>query len=67
MRDNILEREKKREQFRRDALAAWSNYQATGLPLTSEEADAWLAELESGKNVAHPKCHTRRVSEDRSA
>jgi predicted transcriptional regulator len=62
--EEYLEREKKREQFRKDALAAWSSYQATGLHLTEEEVDAWLAELESGKNVAHPKCHTKRVSED---
>jgi predicted transcriptional regulator len=51
-----VEREEKREEFRRDALAAWSHYQATGLHLTVEEADAWLAKLEVGKDASPPKC-----------
>jgi predicted transcriptional regulator len=54
--EEYVEREEKREQFRRDALAAWTNYQATGLQVTAEEADAWLAKLEAGKGVAPPKC-----------
>jgi predicted transcriptional regulator len=55
--EEYVEREEKREQLRRDALAAWSYYQATGVHVTSEEADAWLAKLEAGKNAAPPKCH----------
>jgi predicted transcriptional regulator len=55
--EQYVEREEKREQFRQDALAAWTHYQATGLHATSEEADAWLAKLEAGKTVAPPKCH----------
>lgn len=51
-----VEREEKREQFRQDALAAWDHYQATGLHATAEEADAWMAKLESGKNIPAPKC-----------
>jgi predicted transcriptional regulator len=47
----------KREQFRRDALAAWCHHQATGLHVASEQADAWLAKLEAGKSLAPPKCH----------
>jgi predicted transcriptional regulator len=47
---------RKREQFRRDALGAWDHYQATGLHVTSEEADAWLAKLEAGKDSRPPKC-----------
>jgi predicted transcriptional regulator len=54
--EEYVEREEKREQFRRDALAAWADYQATGLHVTAEEADAWLARLEAGKNAAPPKC-----------
>jgi predicted transcriptional regulator len=46
-----------REQFPQDALAAWNNYQATGLHLTEEEADAWLAKLEAGKDAEAPECH----------
>jgi predicted transcriptional regulator len=55
--EEYVEREEKREQFRQDALAAWAHYQTTGLYATAEEADAWLAKLEVGKNVAPPKCH----------
>jgi predicted transcriptional regulator len=54
--EEYVEREEKREQFRKDALIAWDHYQATGLHLSAEEADAWLAKLEVGKNAAPPKC-----------
>jgi predicted transcriptional regulator len=52
-----IEREEKREQFRQDAVAAWTHYQATGLHVTAEVADAWLAKLEAGKDAKAPKCH----------
>ena len=52
-----VEREEKREQFRQDALAAWADYQATGLHLTAKEADDWLARLAAGKRAPIPKCH----------
>jgi len=53
-----LEREEKREQLRQDALAAWADYQTTGLHITAKEADAWLAKLEAGKRSVMPKRHT---------
>lgn len=52
-----VEREEKREAFRRDGIRAWNEYQATGLHVTLEEADAWLARLESGQDVEPPECH----------
>jgi predicted transcriptional regulator len=52
-----MEREKKRERLRRDALAAWTDYQTTGLHITAKEADAWLAKLEAGERAATPRCH----------
>ena len=55
--EEYVEREEKREQFRQDALAAWAHYQTTGLYATAEEAEAWLAKLEAGKDAAPPKCH----------
>jgi predicted transcriptional regulator len=55
--EQYVEREEKREQFRHEALAAWTHYQTTGLHVTAEEADAWLAKLEAGKEAAPPKCH----------
>lgn len=54
--EEYVEREERREQFRQDALTAWANYQATGLHVTAEEADSWLAKLEAGKDAAPPKC-----------
>ena len=45
------------EQWRLDAAAAWANYRATGLHLTGDEADAWLARLETGEDVDAPVCH----------
>ena len=54
--EQYVEREEKREQFRQDALVAWTHYQTTGRHLTAEEADAWLAKLEAGKDAAPPKC-----------
>jgi predicted transcriptional regulator len=55
--EQYVEREERREQFRQDALAAWTEYQATGLHVTAEEADAWLARLEAGEDAEPPECH----------
>ncbi len=60
MREAIAEyvaREEKREQFRLDTLAAWEEYERTGLHLTEQEADEWLTKLAEGKNVPVPECH----------
>lgn len=50
-------REELREQLRRDALAAWAEYQATGQHVTAAEADAWLAQLEAGEAAEPPEPH----------
>jgi predicted transcriptional regulator len=55
--EQYVEREEKRERLRQDALAAFTHYQTTGLHVTAEEADAWEAKLEAGKDAAPPKCH----------
>ena len=60
MREAILqyvEREEKREAFRRDGLRAWEAYELTGLHATHAEADAWLAKLEAGHDLEPPECH----------
>jgi predicted transcriptional regulator len=54
--EQYVEREEKREQLRQDALAAWQDYQTTGLHVTAKDADAWLAKLEAGKRAQIPKC-----------
>ena len=60
MREAITQyvnREEKWESFRQDALRAWEAYRTTGLHVTAEEADAWLAKLEQGNDVDPPECH----------
>ena len=56
--EQYVEREEKRGQFHRAGLAAWEEYQASGLHVTSEEADAWLARLEAGEDAQPPECHS---------
>lgn len=55
--EQYVTREEKREQLRKDALAAWDHYQTTGLHATAEEADSWLASLEAGEDAEAPECH----------
>jgi predicted transcriptional regulator len=55
--EQYVTREEQREQVRQDALAAWNEYQATGLHVTAEEADAWLARLEAGEDAEPPLPH----------
>jgi len=52
-----MNREEKREKFWQDALAAWTEYQTTGLYVTAAEADKWLAKLQAGKDAPIPECH----------
>lgn len=51
-----VEREEKREAFRQDGIRAWNEYRTTGLHVTQEKADAWLAKLEAGQDVEPPAC-----------
>lgn len=55
--EQYVEREEKREEFRQSAMAAWTEFRSTGLHVTAEEADAWLAKLENGEDVEAPECH----------
>lgn len=55
--EQYVEREERQENLRKDALAAWEEYQLTGLHITAEEADEWLAKLEAGEDIDPPKCH----------
>ena len=52
-----VEREEKRAAFRQDGVRAWDAFQATGLHATQAEADAWLAQLESGQDTEPPASH----------
>ena len=42
----------------RTAVESWARHKKTGLHLTAEEADTWLAELEAGNDIDPPECHT---------
>jgi predicted transcriptional regulator len=53
----FVEREEKREGIRQDAMAAWDEYQLTGLHVTMNEADTWLAKLEDGQDAEPPASH----------
>jgi predicted transcriptional regulator len=55
--EQYIEREEQRDKLRQDALDAWNHYRTTGLHATTEEADAWLAKLEAGKDAKAPECH----------
>jgi predicted transcriptional regulator len=55
--EQYVVREEKREAFLQDGILAWNEYQSTGLHVTMEEADDWLAKLESGQDVEPPECH----------
>lgn len=52
-----VDREEKREAFRQDSLKAWESFRATGLHVSADEADAWMAHLEQGHDVEPPECH----------
>jgi predicted transcriptional regulator len=56
--EQYVEREEERERLRTETLQRWHEFETTGLHLTGEEADAWLAKLEAGEDVDPPECHT---------
>lgn len=55
--EQYVTREEQRESFRQESLDAWRDFQETGLHVTCDEADIWLAGLETGNDVEAPKCH----------
>lgn len=52
-----VEPKEKREAFRQDTLKAWEDFRATGLHVTADEADTWLAQLEHGNEIEPPAHH----------
>jgi predicted transcriptional regulator len=54
----FVDREEKRETFRQETLAAFQEFQETGLHITGDEAFAWLDSWGNGDNeLAAPECH----------
>ncbi|MCM2438398.1 ribbon-helix-helix protein, CopG family [Agrobacterium vitis] len=54
--EQYVEREEQRQKINQDALDAWKEYQATGLHVTAQDADIWLAKLEAGEDLDPPIC-----------
>jgi predicted transcriptional regulator len=52
-----IDREEKRETFRQETFKAWEEYQETGLHVTAEEVDAWLASWGTDNELPAPACH----------
>jgi predicted transcriptional regulator len=52
--EQYIEREEAGERLRHDALAAWADYQATGLHISAEEVDRWLERLEAAEDAEPP-------------
>lgn len=52
-----VEREEKREAFRKDALDALQEYRETGLHVTGDEVMAWLETWGEENETAAPVCH----------
>ena len=52
-----VEREERKEAFRRDTLDAWQEFQETGLHVSLEEADKWLASWGTETEGGAPACH----------
>ena len=62
-----VDREEKREAFRQDTIKAWEEYRSTGLHVTADEADAWLAQLEQGNDIEPPELRNAEISTPPSA
>lgn len=54
--NQYVEREEKREALRQDTLKVAEEHRTSGLHVAAAEADAWLAQLEQGKDIEPPQC-----------
>jgi predicted transcriptional regulator len=53
----FVEREEAEEGLRRETVAAYEHFAATGLHLTFEEVDKWLSKQAAGEIAELPECH----------
>ena len=56
--DYIRRQKAEEDDLLQSACESLEEYERTGLHVTGEEADAWLAKLEKGERVPPPECHT---------
>jgi predicted transcriptional regulator len=55
--EDYVNREEKRSQYRKAAVAAWQTYQATGEHITAGEAIMWLESWGTEHEQDAPTCH----------
>ena len=55
--ETFVSREEQRESLRQEGIAAWEEYQRTGLHLTGDEVRGWVDQIRRGEKVSMPKCH----------
>ena len=55
--ETFISREEKREAWRQEGIAAWEEYQRTGLHLTNAEVIGWMDKIIQGEKAPMPKCH----------
>lgn len=55
--ENFLDRVENLTEAERAAIATLERQKQTGLHLTAEEVDAWLAQLEADNDIDPPQCH----------
>ena len=53
----FVSREEQRESLRQEGIAAWEEYQRTGLHLTGDEVRGWIDRIRRGEKAPMPKCH----------
>ncbi len=52
-----VEREEKRQEMRKQAVAAWEELQSTGLHATEQEVSAWLESWGTDDELPPPEWH----------
>ena len=52
-----VDREEKRQALHHDAVAAWNEFEETGLHVTGNEVMAWLMTWGTDDEVPAPACH----------
>jgi predicted transcriptional regulator len=52
-----VDREERREALRRETVAAWEEFQSTGLHATAEEVETWLSSWGTEDELPAPECH----------
>ena len=55
--EHFVSREEQRESLRQEGIAAWEEYQRTGLHLTGDEVREWIGRIRQGNKAPMPKCH----------